>query len=234
MKENVSIQRIFSEVPKTYERINHLLTFGLDILWRKKAVRIARRKGGLRWLDVCTGTGETAVYLARSASDNTEIFGVDLTMPMLQEAVRKPEGGSIHFAQADVRILPFPDRSFDLIVLSFATRNLNASRRVLIRTFSEFHRILKPGGWFVNLETSQPANLFIRRLFHLYIRMFVQKLGSRVSGSRIGYAYLASTIPRFYSTEELSGILTDSDFKSIRIFKICFGAVATHIGCREG
>ena len=229
---NTSIQKIFSQIPKSYERINHLLTFGLDILWRKKAVRIAMKKGGLRWLDVCTGTGETAIYLSQKASLNTRIFGVDFTRPMLMEAVRKPESARVYFSQADVKELPFPNQSFDLITISFATRNLNLNRKVLVRTFSEFHRVLKPDAWFVNLETSQPGNKIVRTFYQLFVRLFVQQIGTKLSGSRAGYAYLANTIPRFYSAEQLSEILMKSGFRSVKIKKILFGVVAIHVGSK--
>jgi len=219
-------------VPKTYERVNHLLTFGLDILWRKKVVQYAIKKGGSRWLDVCTGTGETAVYLSQQASENKYVFAVDFTLPMLQEAVRKTDAGNIHFSQADARKLPFPDRSFDLITISFATRNLNLNHEILIQTFMEFHRVLIPGGWFVNLETSQPRNPLIQKIFHFYIRALVQQLGYRISGSNVGYAYLARTIPRFYTAEELSNILIQAGFKTVEISKMLLGAIAIHAGSK--
>ncbi|MBU0712158.1 ubiquinone/menaquinone biosynthesis methyltransferase [bacterium] len=225
---NKGIQKIFAEVPKTYELVNHVLTFGFDILWRKKAVKIAVHQGGTHWLDVCTGTGETANYLTNHANTNTKVYATDFSLPMLTEATQKPNGKRIHFTLSDVKQLPFPDNTFDLVTISFATRNLNTSRETLESSFREFHRILKPGGLFVNLETSQPQFFIIRKLFHLFIKIFVKPIGSLISGSNAGYAYLSRTIPRFYSTEELASILKASGFQNVYFTRMLFGAAAIH------
>jgi len=225
---NKGIQKIFAEVPQTYELVNHILTFGFDILWRKKAVNIAVRQGGTHWLDVCSGTGETANYLANHASATTNVYAADFSLPMLTEATRKLNGERIHFALSDVKQLPFPNDTFDLITISFATRNINTSREALENSFREFHRVLKPGGQFVNLETSQPQFVIIRKLFHLFIKIFVKPIGSLISGSRAGYTYLSSTIPRFYPAEELTGILKSAGFPTVTYRNMLFGVAAIH------
>lgn len=222
------IQKIFAEIPATYERINHILTFGFDILWRRKIAKMVSHQKGTRRLDVCTGTGETANYLRRYAGRKVQVYAADFSLPMLKEAQKKPSGKSIRFVLGDVKCLPFPDNSFDLITLSFATRNINTSRAALIQSFREFHRILKPGGWFVNLETSQPQSRFIRRLYHLYVKIFIKPIGSRISGSKSGYAYLSATIPRFYTAEELVSVLKNSGFTSVRFQRLLFGIAAIH------
>ncbi len=222
------IQKIFAEVPETYERINHILTLGFDILWRRKIVKMASRQKGSRWLDVCTGTGETANYLHRHAGRKVQVYAADFSLPMLKKALKKPSGKSILFILGDAECLPFADNSFDLITLSFATRNINTNRAALIRSFREFHRVLKPGGWFINLETSQPQSRFIRKLFHLYIKIVVKPIGSRISGSKSGYAYLANTIPRFYSATELASVLKNSGFAAVRYKLLLFGIAAVH------
>lgn len=227
-----TIQKIFSEVPETYELVNHILTFGLDILWRKQAVKIAVKQGGKRWIDVCTGTGETASYLCRLAKNETKIYAADFSLPMLRKAKEKPEGGRIKFLLSDVENLPFPDYTFDLITISFATRNINRNQDTLIRIFKEFHRILKVDGYFVNLETSQPSFSIIRKVFHRYVKLFVVPIGSRISDSKSGYAYLANTIPRFYQAEGLTNIMHQAGFKDIRIKKLMFGAAAIHQGAK--
>lgn len=222
------VQKVFSEVPKTYELVNHVLTFGLDILWRKRAVRVAAEGGGKRWIDMCTGTGETATYLKRRASNGTTVYGLDFSLPMLNEAKRKANAESIQFVSSDVKALPFPDESFDLVTISFATRNINLSKDILIRTFAEFYRILKPGGRFVNLETSQPSFWPIQRGFHLYVRLFVRSIGSRISGSKPAYTYLSNTIPRFYSPQELADIIRRAGFDTVVSQQYLFGVAAVH------
>ncbi|MBC8385723.1 MAG: ubiquinone/menaquinone biosynthesis methyltransferase [Candidatus Cloacimonetes bacterium] len=227
-KRTSHVRKLFSRVPKTYEKINHILTFGFDIKWRKSLVRIALKSDSGNWIDMCTGTGETAVYLSRSSPKGTKIFAVDLTPEMLQHAKTKPEAKDIEFTCADIKSLPFADNYFDLITMTFATRNINLNKNILIKSFSEFQRVLKPGGFFINLETSQPDNSLIRRIFHLYINLLVKLVGTGISGSKPAYSYLAHTIPKFYTTEELSGILQESGFSKISFRKLLFGIAAIH------
>jgi demethylmenaquinone methyltransferase/2-methoxy-6-polyprenyl-1,4-benzoquinol methylase len=135
----------------------------------------------------------------------------------------------VDFVLGDVKRLPFPDGTFDLVTISFATRNINLSREVLTATFAEFRRVLRPGARFVNLETSQPRLRVVRSLFHAYIKVIVKRVGTRISGSRAGYAYLATTIPRFYGARELAGILKDAGFASVAVKPLLLGAAAIHI-----
>lgn len=226
------IRNIFTEVPHTYELVNHVLTLGMDIVWRRRAARMAVEDGGTHWIDVCSGTGEMAVYLQKLAKDS-QVYSADFTPAMLQKAAEKPKGRHIHFIISDVKALPIPDNSFDLITISFATRNINLNREALLKAFREFHRILKPGGRFVNLETSQPKSPLIRRIFHAYVKGLVLPVGSRISGSKPGYAYLAQTIPRFYEADELSAILSEAGFKNVLIKKMVFGIAAIHRSIKE-
>jgi demethylmenaquinone methyltransferase/2-methoxy-6-polyprenyl-1,4-benzoquinol methylase len=226
------IQKLFSEVAHRYELTNHVLTLGRDIAWRKKAVGLAAGAGGRRWLDVCTGTGETAALLCRSTGVGTTVVAVDFSLPMLLGAVRKKEASRILPAIADAGVLPFPNSTFDLITISFATRNLNTSRRALENCFREFHRVLVPGGRFVNLETSQPASGLFRALVHLYVGLLVRPVGEFLSGSRAGYSYLSATIPRFYTAGELSEILKSAGFPRVTSHRLLGGVAAVHVAVK--
>ena len=227
------IRKLFSEVPATYELVNHVLTLGQDRRWRGKAARIAASRGGTRWLDVCTGTGEMALGLRELAGPEVLIAAADFCLPMLQAASGKRVARPIRFVQAEAGALPFPDETFDLVTISFATRNIHVSRDVLLRCFREFYRVLRPGGRFVNLETSQPASKLVRRLFHLYVRLTVKPVGSLISGSKAAYAYLSYTIPRFYSAPELSEILLEGGFGKVTSRPLLLGAVAVHEAVKE-
>ncbi len=222
------IQNVFSELPATYELVNHDLTLGLDIVWRRKASRIASKTGGKRWIDLCTGTGETAWYLNRLAPHGTKVFAADFSLPMMNEAKKKPGAENIAFAACDIKNLPFPDNSFDLITMSFAARNINLSKDVLIQSFAEYHRILNPSGRFVNLETSRPSFTPLRLGLNLYVRLVVKSVGSFISGSEKGYAYLSKTIPRFYPPEELADILHSAGFETVTFDCLMFGIGAIH------
>jgi demethylmenaquinone methyltransferase / 2-methoxy-6-polyprenyl-1,4-benzoquinol methylase len=235
MIENQSlfIRRIFTEVPATYERINHILTFGLDKVWRRRAARVAAAAGGSQWADLCTGTGETALRLTRLAPSGTTIYAVDFSLPMLKQASATPKAAQVAFVLSDVECLPFPDNSLDLITMSFATRNINVSRPILVRRLAEFNRVLKRGGRFVNLETSQPDWRPVRILRDLYVRLFVESVGGRISRSTTAYGYLAKSIPSFYTAEELADIVREAGFEDVRFQRLLFGVTAIHQGVKR-
>jgi len=227
-KSNEFLQNVFSEVPETYELVNRVLTLGLDARWRKRAARIGAKASSGQWADMCTGTGETAAYLNELAPDGTRVLGFDFTFPMLKEATAKPAANGVSFIGSNVRELPLPNESLDLITMSFATRNVNLNRDIIIETFTEYCRVLKPGSSFINLETSRPESPLIRRFFDLYVKLFVKFVGSRISGSNKAYAYLAKTIPRFYPAGELADIMRSAGFGEVTYRQYMFGAVAIH------
>jgi demethylmenaquinone methyltransferase/2-methoxy-6-polyprenyl-1,4-benzoquinol methylase len=223
------VQKIFSEVADTYELVNHVLTFGLDILWRKKAARLGARAGGRLWLDVCSGTGEMATNLSRLAGEKTKVISVDFCYPMVAKALEKKKNSNPSFVVADAGHLPFPDATFDLVTISFATRNIAPNREILSAHLREFLRVIKPGKYFLNLETSQPSSKIMRRLFHLYVRILVKPLGFFLSGSKAGYRYLAFTIPRFFSAEEFSSVLYGAGFSAVSYGPLFSGVASIHI-----
>lgn len=136
---------------------------------------------------------------------------------MLSKAMVKPESKQIAFMLAEVTHLPFRNDSFDAIIISFATRNINTSRSNLIKALQEFHRILRAGGIYVNLETSQPKSGILRRLFHLYVKLAVRPVGRLVSGSDVAYTSLSHTMRRFYNAENLAQIIREAGFAEINL-----------------
>ena len=228
------LRDIFGEIAGSYERANRALTLGLDRGWRRRAAGRAAAGGGTRWLDVCSGTGEMAENLAGLAAGGTEIVAVDFSLPMLTLARAKPRLARAGFVLADVGRLPFPDATFDLVTISFATRNVNLSRPALESTFREFARVLRPGGRFVNLETSQPPNPIVRAAFRAYVRLVVMPVGRRISGAMAGYAYLAASIRNFYGAGELAEVLRASGFGRVVFERLLFGAAAIHLSTKDG
>ena len=225
---NKGILKIFSEVAHQYELVNHVLTFGLDIPWRKRAAQIAAAGGGTLWLEVCSGTGDMAVNMSKHATPGTKIVVSDFSLPMLIKAKTKDELDGTTLSLADSLQLPFPDDTFDMVVISFATRNITPTRDRLVSFLQEFHRILKPGGRFINLETSQPSLTPIRIAFRFYTKQVVKIVGRLISGSKTGYEYLAHTVARFFNADELSEILYDVGFSKVNYVSMTFGAVAVH------
>ncbi len=223
---------LFAEVAATYERINHVLTGGLDVLWRRKAARFAAVQAGGMWLDVCTGTGDMAVELSRLAGNDATVVAADFCLPMIRKALARGFARRVQFVAADVGHLPFQDATFDLVTISFATRNIAGNPGVLLRRLREFHRVLKPGGRFVNLETSQPPCRVLRKVFHAYVQTAVEPIGRLLSRSKSGYVYLAHTIPRFYGAEEFARIIRRAGFVEVRDHRMTLGVIAIHIAAK--
>jgi len=235
------LQRLYAEVAPTYERVNHALTLGLDILWRRRTARravavlagLCRRRGApLRVLDACSGTGELAAAVARRASGSVAVHLADLSAPMLAGARAKPHLSEAALTVAAMESLPFADGAFDLITISFATRNLNRQLAVLRQCLREFHRILAPGGCYCQVETSQPPNRIWRLLFHAYVAFTVRPIGRLISGSRSGYAYLAHTIPRFMTAAEFDALLAETGFVGVGHELLGGGIGAIHWAAR--
>ncbi len=222
------VLKVFSEVAHLYELVNHVLTFGLDIPWRKRAAQVAASGGGTHWLEVCSGTGEMAVNLQKLANSDTKVVVSDFSMPMVSKASEKEELRTATISLADSLQLPYPDNTFDLVIISFATRNITPNRERLTLFLREFHRVLKPGGRFINLETSQPSSTPIRLAFRFYTKQVIKLVGRIISGSKTGYAYLSHTVPRFFNTKDLSDIIYEAGFSKVNFVTMTFGAVAIH------
>jgi demethylmenaquinone methyltransferase/2-methoxy-6-polyprenyl-1,4-benzoquinol methylase len=226
------LQAVFADVAGTYDLANHVLTLGLDIPWRRRAARAAARLGGKAWLDVCSGPGEMARALARIAPPGVRVIAVDFTPAMVRASIEGARRDGVRFVLSEAAALPFPDETFDLVTISFATRNINTGRELLLRRFRDFRRVLKPGGSFLNLETSQPPRALVRFVFHAYIGTVVKPLGSLLSGSKAGYAYLSSTIPRFYDAEQLTALILEAGFGSVSVNRFFWGAAAMHLASK--
>jgi len=222
------IQKMFTEVPRTYKLLNHLLTFGQDIFWRRRAARVAAAGGGTLWLDACSGTGDMATCLSHLAKNGTNIVAVDFSLPMMSKAMKNSNVNRIAFTLANVGCLPFLDNCFDGIIISFATRNINLYNDNLLKCLQEFYRVLKPDGQFINLDTSQPKFALIRWMFHLYIKATVRPIGRLISGSDPAYTYLSHSMRHFYSPEKLAEIIHQAGFCEVSFNRMLFGAAAIH------
>lgn len=226
------LERIYSEIPGRYEITNHVLTLGLDRPWRRRAALLAARSGGGRWIDLCCGTGAMTTLLKRLADKDCRLFAADFSMPMLSRARHKRGTDEIHFLLSDIDALPFPDGYFDLATVAFAARNIDRGGDTLLHSFREVLRVLRPGGRFVNLETSQPRSPFARVLFRSYVRLLVRTVGGAIGGYREGYSYLSNSILGFHSRESLSRILREAGFSEVESVPLFLGAAAVHIAVR--
>ena len=223
-------------VPPRYDLINRVITWGRDNGWRLLTARECLGSSPKRLLDICCGTGKLAIDMAGIADSSIRIVGVDFSLPMLELAVtetgRSNSGERVSFVHGDAAALPFPDGHFDCVGIAFAFRNLTYKNPLTLRYLAEIVRVLRPGGRFVIVESSQPRVRLIRKLFHLYLRTFVFRLGYLLSGNRGAYRYLAESAARFYTPDELGKLLLSSGFSRFLSRPLMFGTVAIHIAVK--
>ncbi|MFH1003297.1 MAG: ubiquinone/menaquinone biosynthesis methyltransferase [Chloroflexota bacterium] len=230
------LQGMFTAVPPRYDLINRIITWGLDRGWRRLAARECLLSSPRRVLDLCCGTGDLAVNLAPPSAGGMAVTGLDYSLPMLHIARDKvgrlAAGRAISFICGDASRLPFADGSFDVVGISFAWRNLTYQNRLVHHCLAEIRRVLVEGGRFVIVETSQPRLKVVRWLFHLYLRWLVYPAGYWLSGNRGAYRYLAESAARFYTADEVSGLLLGAGFSRVSCRSRLWGAVAIHVAVR--
>ncbi|OGR43001.1 MAG: hypothetical protein A2X35_04565 [Elusimicrobia bacterium GWA2_61_42] len=227
-KPELAIAGFYDGIYLFYGAANSLLTFGLDRRWRALAAAIAARgvPAKARVLDACCGTGDFSLALKKALGPGAEIAGADLSAAMLSSAREKNAG--MKFVLAEAKELPFPDGSFDLVTISFATRNLNIDKQRLLAALREFRRVLKPGGLFLNLETTRPENPALWFLMRTYVRSVIGLLNLLSPKSRASYSFLKHTMLNFYSAREFSALLAEAGFSGPSYKTLCPGAVAVH------
>jgi demethylmenaquinone methyltransferase / 2-methoxy-6-polyprenyl-1,4-benzoquinol methylase len=227
---------MFTDIPPRYDLINCIITWNMDRRWRQRAARECLSGKPKRVLDLCCGTGDLAIDIARLADYPLEIKGVDYSQPMLDRAAAKASSlqpRSILFTQADVSKLPFPDSYFDCVGVSFAFRNLTFNNPLKEDHLSEILRVLKPGGRCVIVESSQPQSKVIRALYHFYMSQFVYRVGALISGNRSAYRYLAESSSRYYSPGELKAELIKSGFSQVSYQPLFFGVAGIHVAAKQ-
>jgi len=227
---------IFTSVPGRYDLINRIFTWGLDERWRRKAARACLESKPARELDLCCGTGDLAIWLARLSDPSTSVYALDYSLPMLTKAIDKEKKArtkqKIAFVHGDVASLPFPDNFFDSAGIAFAFRNLTYKNPLTKKYLREIVRVIRPGGQFVIVESSQPPNRVLRRLYHYYLRWFVFPLGQWISGNKAAYKYLSESAKHFYRSEELGDILIRAGFEKVTVKRLLLGVCAIHVAVK--
>jgi len=227
---------MFTAIPWRYDLINRIITWGLDRQWRWQAARECLTSQPKKILDLCCGTGDLAIDIARLATNNIELIGLDYSQPMLEIAARKAESltgkRNISFTHGDAANLLFPDGYFDCVGISFAFRNLTYKNPLAGRHIAEILRVLNPGGRCVIVESSQPSRKIIRELFHLYLRWFVFGMGYLFSGNRGAYHYLAESASRFYTSNELRELLLTAGFWQVSFRPLFLGVATIYIAIK--
>jgi len=225
------LHKMFNQVPQNYDFLNRLLTFRLDEHWRNKATNAILNETPSSVMDLGTGTGDLAIKLAKN-NQRIQVTGYDFSNSMLEIARKKANRHSLNnisFIEGDAGEMPFDNNSFDIIGISFAFRNITFKNPNTQNYLKEIVRVLKPGGKFIIVESSQPKNKIIRKLFHAYLHYLVSGIGGRISESKGAYHYLAYSAKNFYSPEELKELLLNHGFNKVNHNPMFFGAAALTI-----
>lgn len=222
---------LFGRIAPRYDLANRILSFGVDVWWRRSVSRELAAEPGLRILDLCTGTGDLAQALHRASDGRSSVVGADFCLPMLQGARAKhlATGQPPMLAAADGLALPFRDASFDLVTASFGVRSfadLDAGLR-------EMARVTRPGGRVAILEFSLPAPGALRGLYLFYFRRVLPWVGDLVSGSPGTYAYLPGTVLDFPDQPGLARRMADCGLADVCWRNLTFGVAALHVGVRR-
>lgn len=225
--EAEAVQKMFSEIAFRYDFLNRLLSFGIDTLWRRQAVRSVLEAKPQRILDVATGTADLAISL-KKALPNAEVIGVDFAEPMLERGRKKVSklNLSLPLLQGDGLNLNYPDNSFDALTIAYGIRNFSDRQRGL----DEFYRVLKPGGRVVILEFPPPPKHLFGSLFRFYFLGVSPYIAGLFSGRRDAYQYLGTSVLNFPSPTVFATMMQRAGFVTIRYKLQTFGVSALHVG----
>jgi len=224
------VNSMFDRISGVYDRMNRVMTAGLDQSWRARATERARLEPGMKALDLCCGTGDLALMLAEKVGPEGEVIGADFSRPMLDIALQKAKDAGLRQAQfkwADALDLPFEDESFDAVTIAFGARNLAD----LDKGISEMRRVLVPGGRLVILEITQPRRQPLAGFFGLWFDRIVPMLG-KVAGDSSAYTYLPESVRSFPDAETLAARLDAGGLGHVRWTLMAGGIIAIHSGVR--
>ena len=216
------VRQMFDSIAPAYDFMNRAMTMGIDIWWRKLAVKRLKRLHPTRLLDVATGTGDFAIQLHRSLQPQ-HITGIDLSQGMLDEAKRKvKEKGlekDISFEQGDCMALPMQDEAFDAVTVAFGVRNFEH----LLQGYREMARVLKPGGMLCVLELSTPTNPIIRWFYDLYTLHIIPAIGTIKSGDKSAYRYLPQSIAAVPQGDDMLQLMREAGLRDATFKRLTLG-----------
>jgi len=228
------VNELFAGIARRYDLLNDLQSFRLHRRWKGRLIGLARPRPGLRALDVCCGTGDLALALARCGA---ETVGLDFSEAMLEVAAAKSGGaedggrragsGVAQFVRGDAQRLPFGDDSFDIVTVGYGLRNL-ADWEAGLR---EMQRVARPGGRLAVLDFGKPDNLLWRGLYFGYLRLFVPLLGRVFGGSASAYAYIHQSLARYPAQQVLAARMMQLGLGKVGVLNLLGGVMAIH--CAE-
>ena len=228
------VELMFDNISRRYDLLNRLLSLGIDVGWRKKALNMLKPFAPTRILDIATGTGDMA-FMADRILQPREIVGLDLSAGML-EVARKRSGtkdktgpAEITFTKGDAENLEFPDGAFSAATVAFGVRNFGDLQAGL----KEIHRVLQPGAPFVVLEFTRPRTFPVKQLFQIYFRHILPLIGAWTSGDKRAYTYLFESVQAFPDYERFTAELERAGFVRTAFKPLSLGICAIYIGFRS-
>jgi len=222
------IATMFDHIAPKYDVLNHILSFNIDKIWRRKAIKLISVNSPEKILDVATGTGDFAIAALKSGA--TKIIGIDISKEMVavgQEKIRKLGlEDKIELRTGDSEAIQFPDLSFDAATVAFGVRNFEN----LGRGLDELFRVLKPGGTLCVLEFSKPRQLIVRLAYRFYSKKLMPRIGRMVSEDQSAYTYLPESIEEFPDGEKFITFMRESGFEQIHEYRLTFGVATIYVG----
>lgn len=224
-KEQVA--KMFDTISNEYDGLNRVISFGIDVSWRKKVVEIIKKTNPSTILDIATGTGDLAIHLAKTNA--TKIIGLDISEGMLQVGRKKIEvlklNNTIEMVFGDSENIPFDNDSFDAITVAFGVRNFENLNKGLL----EIYRVLKPGGTFVVLETSVPTKTPFKQGYNFYSTKILPTIGKLFSKDKVAYKYLSDSAASFPFGDAFNNILLKNGFINVENKPQTFGVASIYV-----
>ncbi|MEY8019595.1 bifunctional demethylmenaquinone methyltransferase/2-methoxy-6-polyprenyl-1,4-benzoquinol methylase UbiE [Muriicola sp. SD30] len=227
-KEQVTT--MFDAISGEYDGLNRVISFGIDVKWRKKVVGILKTKSPDKILDIATGTGDLAINLVETGA--SRIVGLDISKGMLEvgktKVVRKKLEGKVEMIVGDSENLQFEDNSFDAVTVAFGVRNFENLEKGL----AEIYRVLKPEGTLVILETSVPTKTPFKQGYKFYSKYVLPTIGKIFSKDRSAYQYLSDSASVFPHGREFNNILGKIGFIGMENKPQTFGVASIYIASK--
>ncbi len=224
------VKQMFDGIATNYDRLNRVISFGIDIKWRQKVVDIIKKKHPAIILDIATGTGDLALNLVETGA--TKIIGLDISSGMLSIGKKKIEEKKlkniVEMIVGDSENLPFDEHIFDAVTVAFGVRNFENLEIGL----SEIYRVLKPGGTLAILETSVPTKTPFKQGYNFYIQRILPKIGKLFSKDDSAYGYLSESAAFFPHGKVFNNILKKIGFIDIENKPQTFGVASIYIATK--
>ncbi|WP_027408584.1 demethylmenaquinone methyltransferase [Anoxybacteroides tepidamans] len=223
------VHHVFEKIYENYDKMNSVISFKRHVKWREDTMNRMKVQKGAKALDVCCGTADWTIALAEAVGPSGEVYGLDFSKNMLQIGelkVNERHLRNVKLIHGNAMQLPFPDNTFDYVTIGFGLRNVPDYMTVL----KEMHRVLKPGGKAVCLETSQPTLIGFRQLYYFYFRFIMPLLGKIFAKSYEEYSWLQESARDFPGMDELARMFEEAGFVNVEIKPYALGAAAMHLG----